>query len=406
MLSRSQDSLTNQEKAKLVRQITCKKNGTIDMDWAEICSQFDLNINAETLRKAGVGIKFASDAGMISDPVSSVMNTQSEGYLERQKIRDQTSKVREIYRAESRSELIRETIAKAIKDLPSIEVTCAPYDGCFSRDRELVLAIGDIHYGASIRVDGLNGEVLNEFNHEVFEVRMEKLLDEVFDILDKERHVSPPIERVHVFFVGDLLDGMIRQSQLMRLEYGQVESTMRLSEYLSQWLNTLSRYVPFIDVYAATGNHSEIRPLKSKKREFEDENMERIVLWYLSERLRECERITIHDECKKMVKAEVCGYSFLLLHGDSDKDIQDYAAETIRLYKTPIDYFVCGHKHREADLPSGTSPTGDSVIVRVPSICGVDRYASSKGYNGKAGATVQIMEKGYGRRCIYPIILQ
>ena len=75
--------------------------------------------------------------------------------------------------------------------------------------------MGDIHYGADIHVEGLNGETLNEFNHEVFEERMEKLLDEVVDIIKKEN-----INHVHVFLVGDLLDGMLRQTQLMRLEYG------------------------------------------------------------------------------------------------------------------------------------------------------------------------------------------
>lgn len=129
-------------------------------------------------------------------------------------------------------------------------------------------------------------------------------------------------------------------------------------------------------------------------------------MWYLAERLRNIDRIHVHDTCKKYVKADVCGYSFLLLHGDSEKNIQDLATETIRLYKTPIDYFVCGHKHRESEYPTGSTPNGDSIVIRVPSICGTDSYAHSKGYGGKAGATAIVMEEGYGRRCVYPIVLQ
>lgn len=400
-MSRSQEDQSIHEKKDLVDAINKKKNGQVDKDWSEIRDEFDLNLNTETLRKAGVGIKLASDANMIQDALSPTINDLSGGYVERQKIRDQTGKVNEIYRSEARSELIRETIAQAIKGLPEIELQYAPRVYEWDIERQLVLGIGDIHYGADIHVEGLNGETLNEFNHEVFEKRMEKLLDETVDIINKEN-----INHVHVFQVGDLLDGMLRQTQLMRLEYGLVESTMRLSEYLAHWFAELAGYCGVIEIYAASGNHSEIRPLKSKKREFADENMERIVLWYLSERLRGSTRVFVHDECKKYVKANVCGYSFLLLHGDSEKDIQDLATETIRLYKTPIDFFVCGHKHREAEYPSGMTPSGDSVIIRVPSFCGTDSYANSKGYSGRAGATAIVMEKGYGRRCVYPIKLQ
>ena len=42
--------------------------------------------------------------------------------------------------------------------------------------------------------------------------------------------------------LGDLLDGMLRQSQLMRLEYGLVDSVMQLSEYMAQWIAALSQY--------------------------------------------------------------------------------------------------------------------------------------------------------------------
>lgn len=373
-----------------------------DKDWSEIRSDFDQIVNSETLRKAGVGIKQASDADMIRTTPSTSMNALSNGFVDRQKLRDLQNKVNEIYRSESRSELMRETISESIKKLPYIEVRyAARFIGDLSKNRELVLALGDIHYGADIHVEGLNGDTINKFNSEVFEIRMEKLLDETVDIITKYQ-----IQRVHVFFVGDLLDGMLRQSQLMRLEYGLVDSTMYFSEYMAKWLAELSRYTNEVDVYAASGNHSEVRPLKSKKREFSDENMERIVMWFLEARLRESTKITIHADCKKYVKADVLGYSFLLLHGDSEKDIQDVATETIRLYKQPIDFFVCGHKHRENEYPSGSTPNGDSIVIRTPSICGTDSYANSKGYCGRAGATAIVMEKGYGRRCVFPINLQ
>ena len=269
-----------------------------------------------------------------------------------------------------------------------------------TKTTELVLTIGDIHYGADILVEGLNGETLNRFNDEVFRRRMEQLLDETVDIISRHK-----VTGVHLFFVGDVLDGMLRQSQLMRLEYGIVESTMRVSEYLSAWIAELARYVKNIEVVAVTGNHSEIRPLKSKHREFEDENLERIILWYMAERLRPVTNVYVDPVCKRLKKVEVLGKSFLLLHGDGDQNIENIARDSVNLYGQHIDYFMCGHLHRDEVRLNGVTNSGNSMIIRTPSLCGMDKYAQSKGYGGRPGAVAMIMSTRRNESCIYNIEL-
>ena len=318
-------------------------------------------------------------------------------YIERQKMRDLTRQVNDIYRSESRSELLRETIADAIENLPQIIIPNSPIS--HSGEKTIVVGIGDLHYGAKIKVEGLMGETINEYNSDIFEKRMWKLLTEIESICKKE-----DIGFVSVFFVGDLIDGMLRQSQLMRLQYGMVESTIRLSEFLAQWLNMLSVHAN-VSVYAVSGNHSEVRPLGSKKGQFEDENLEKIVMWYLAERLRENDSISIQPEVKKMNLVKIRGYNFLLMHGDGEKKIEQIAREAINLYGEHIDFFVCGHKHREQEIPSGMTSDGNSVVIRVPSICGTDTFANSKGYGGRPGAIATVIEQNYGRRCVYPIQL-
>ena len=54
---------------------------------------------------------------------------------------------------------------------------------------------------------------------------------------------------------------------------------------------------------------------------------------------------------------------------------------------------------------SGIMNGTNIYVERVPSLCGVDPYAQSLGYGGQPGATIILMEEGYGRRCVYPIIL-
>ena len=385
-MPRQIEELSVQEKRDLVSEIGLKKSGRSDKDWEQLRDEFDLEMSPETLRKAGVGVKLVADAGI------------TEGYVERQKLRDLTAQVNATYRKEARDELLREEIYAAIEKLP-------PLPSVFRMNRttiqtkELVLCVGDIHFGADIHVKGLYGESINEYDENVFMIRMADLLEQTINIIEKEN-----IHQVNLFLIGDLIDGMLRQSQLVRLQYGIVDSTMRFANYMAFWINNLSKYAD-VKVACCSGNHSEIRPLGSKKGQFPEENMEKIIVWYLKARLKDNDHIQIDDRCDVYSMQEVLGYTFLLLHGDSEKTIPQLASETIRLYNKSIDFFICGHKHRENEFPVGSTPDGRSTVIRVSSVCGTDTYANSKGFGGKPGATAIVMEKGYGRRCQYPIQL-
>lgn len=71
-----------------------------------------------------------------------------------------------------------------------------------------------------------------------------------------------------------------------------------------------------------------------------------------------------------------------------------------------MDYFLCAHKHREQEAVTGFTDDGNAVVIRVPSICGMDGYAQKLGYGGRPGALAMVIERGYGRRCLYPIVLE
>ena len=401
-MSRSIESLNVKEKADLVQEMLDKKNGVLDKDWCDMVVDYDLDCNPETLRKAGVGVKLASDSGMCFPIDGAGTRDVMDGYVERQKLYDLQRDIRKDLREQSRSELLREIIRKAIADLPKITVqnhgVPMKLEGL---EKELVLGIGDFHYGASFTVRGLYDEVLNDYDSTVFEDRMTKLVYEVKKITELHKP-----EMITVMIVGDMLDGMLRNSQISRLEYGVVESAMYLSEYLCQWLVTLSTATTLpVRVYAVRGNHGEIRPLGSKAGQFPEENMERIVMHYMYERFVDNEKILVFEDDAPMVQmVDVLGYKFMLIHGQGN-DIENIARDHQNLYYNKIDVVMCGHLHKSQTFTSGINPGGNTLIERVPSMCGIDPYAQSKGYGSPAGATAILMEKGYGRRCVYPIIL-
>lgn len=372
-----------------------KRGGDLQIDWSDIVDEWDLDISPETLRRAAIGVELAFDSYSKPDTSEDV----SEDYIQRQKLRDMTNRLNRTYRAEARRGLLKETVEAAASRMKPYEIRriASAKRDCTS---ELVIALGDIHYGSEFCLEGLNGEVLNQFNNEVYQQRMDKLASKVVHLI--EQHSA---RKVHLLLVGDLLDGMLRTSQLMSLEYGIVESTMKLAEHLAGWIASLAQYTD-INVHAVTGNHSEIRPLKSKHRDFEDENMERIIMWYMCERLRNTRGVTVDASCKRMNKVEILGKSFLLMHGDGEQSIENIARDSVNLYGVPIDYVVCGHLHRDESMINGVTNSGNSVVIRVPSLCGMNKYAQKKGYGGHPGALGIVLTDNDSQYCVYHIDLK
>ena len=401
-MGRSIESLNVKEKADLVQEMLDKKTGVLDKDWCDMVMDYDLDCSPDTLRKAGVGVKLANDAGMGFPKHVAGTRDVMDGYVERQKLYDLQREIRKDLREQSRSELIREQIREAIRQLPPISIP----EGVRMKseenvDRELVVGIGDFHYGAKYVVRGLHDEIINQYDSHEFEVRMGDLTQEIKQIV---RTHDP--EMITVMIVGDMLDGLLRASQISRLEFGVVESAMFLSEFLCMWLSELSEKTKLpVRVYAVRGNHGEIRPLGSKAGQFPEENMERIVMHYIYERFFEHPSVLVFDDDAPLVKTvDVMGYNFLLIHGDGN-DVEKIARDHQNLYDEKIDVFMVGHLHKSQTFNAGICRNGNVLIERVPSLCGIDPYAQSKGYGAPAGATVIVMERGYGRRCVYPIVL-
>ena len=265
--------------------------------------------------------------------------------------------------------------------------------------RTLVLCVADCHFGAEWIVHGLRGEILNRYNPEVFAERMDDLLLQVRDIIDREG-----IFDVQLLLCGDSLDGMLRPSQLMKLRWGVIESCMRFSEHMAQWIAALSQYAT-VSVCGVDGNHTETRSLNSKRGDFPGENLDKVIFWFLAERLKDVPGVLVDSVTEQQKHLTVQGFSILLTHGTDIKSLENAAKQTMLLYGESIDYLICGHKHREQEYVSGYTDQGNAVVIRVPSLCGMDEYAQRLGYGGRPGALAMVLEAGYGRRCIYPISL-
>ena len=364
-----------------VRLMLLKVNKEIDLDWIEIRDMCEMDCSVDQLRKMAQGVRMAYGA---------MEDSLENPNVPEQYIRQAQGIARgDLYRPLGRQSVLHDRVMAAIQPLPAVPVP-APNLTDHAEKREMVVAIADCHYGAEIHVTGLHGEVINHYDPEVFEQRMWRLRDEIMRIADKEN-----IDLVHIALLGDSLDGMLRASQLMQLRYGLVESCMRFADFMAVWLHDLAQYV-HLNVYTVDGNHTEIRPLGTKRNAFPQENLEKVITWSLQARLKDCPQIHVADNEGKHKLAKVCGYNLLLTHGDGDKGLNEAAKSAMLLYQTPIHYMMTAHLHSARESSYGLSEHGNAVILRAPAICGTDSYAMSLKHAGWPGTIAAVFSPSDG----------
>lgn len=305
-------------------------------------------------------------------------------------------------RIEARDELLVEKIRDAILELNEhnpvdyFESNRAPDVNCNTRNSKTwILAFGDAHFGAELQIKGFHGEIINEYNPEIFYIRMNELLMRVMDIIEKNK-----IEQLYVFDLGDAIDGILRVSQLMKLRYGVVQSTIRYADYLSYWLTKLST-VCSIKFRMCNGNHSEIRHLGQKKGSFEQDNMGEIIYEFLKVRFEDgTVPVDINRNDTEMIFEEIQGFNILGYHGES-KNLESTMKDFRSMYKTDIDILISGHLHHSSSETVGIN----SDVMRVPSIIGIDDFSMKCHKTSNPGATMFCIEKDAGKTQEYHIKL-
>ena len=291
-------------------------------------------------------------------------------------------------RENARDELIIEEICKSISNLSPLEKP-AYIQNKYST-KEYCLVFGDEHYGTEFELTDLLGNIINSYSPEIFEKRMWDLFYQVIDIIKKE-----DINTLNVYSMGDFSDGCLRVSQLMKLRYGVIDGTIKYANFISNWLNELTKYVR-IRFQMTDGNHTELRMLGQPKGTFVEDNMGKIVKEFIKIRLEDNNNFTFIENPTGYIYDNLAGNIILGIHGETrslEKTLKDLSA----IYNTQIKYLFAGHLHHSKLEEIGVN----SEVINIPSIIGIDPYALSLNKTSNASAKLFIFEEGKGRTCEY-----
>lgn len=385
--------LTREAYEACLEDIFGKISGSNDLDWSEIVERYGLKLHSDTLRKAsntifGGGfvreyLREKEAVGACDTYLSMISRERMAIQKERQKLKDDKLEYNRWLREEARDELIAERICDAIRELPPLDVP-SPIEFAHG-GKECVVIFSDTHYGVEFKIEGLNGEIINEYSPEIFEERMEKLLYHIVELVRTEG-----LTGLKVYSLGDELDGEIRVSQLMKLRYGVVESAIKYADYICRWLTTLTHFL-HIEYQMTEGNHTELRMLGQPKGTFTDDNMSKIIREFISVRMEGNPNFSMKTNGSGLIFDSIAGSNVLGIHGEV-KNLSSAIHEFGNIYGVHIDVLLAGHKHHYSAETVGVN----REVIGVPSIIGVDKYSVSTRKASNAGAIALIFEDGLG----------
>lgn len=385
----------------------CKMKDALGFTWPQMAeifnNEFGYNNGDTSYRKRWKAFQDVFDANvdkLVGDNacLEDIRDEKRQLEKERKKLQTEKLEYNKWLREEARDEMIAEKICEAIRELPPLcipEILPANIAGRINGEREGCLIIADAHFGVELKIVGLFGETINEYSPEIFEKRMWNLLEQVVDICEKEGFTS-----LNVYDLGDEIDGLLRVSQLFKLRYGVIESTVQYGRFITEWLNELSKHVYVKYQMVSDSNHCQLRLLNQPKNAFKHENLSYIIADKIMDRLEDNPNFHFIKNPTGYVFDNLVGYNVLGIHGECKKfeqAIKDFS----KTYNVNIDFLIGGHKHHQNSSNIGIQ----SDTIGVPSIIGVDDYALSLNKTSDPGATLFILEKGKGKVVEYNIKL-
>ena len=316
--------------------------------------------------------------------------------LEKEKIKLQTANIerRRMDRCEAKQEMYYQYVGTAIQSLPMPNFY--PLYSDFENNIEYLVTLADVHYGATFKSEN------NEYSPDIAKDRFEYLSARIALFVQSHK-----LSKIHIVSLGDLVQGILRMSDLKINDSSVVKAVVEISRLIALFLNEISAYTTVEYYHSPTANHSQIRPLGTKASEIADEDLEYVIGNYIKDLCANNNRITIHlaEEGKQYIDIPIFDYNIIAMHGHQIKNIETSVKDMSMLKRRFIDYLILGHFHNGKEIPSSESCCYDTEVLVSPSFIGSDPYSDSIMKGAKASVKIYGFDDLYGHTETHKIIL-
>ena len=400
--------LTTETYEQLLADCSNKVQKISDLDWSEICDKYNLDFNPDTIRKGAqpplVGSAFVSeyykwkesqrDSDTKEDSYFKELQIQKDAiYKEKRKLYDQRREYNKLLISDARAEHLCEELVKSANKLNE-EKPLVFKEKWFKPNihKEAVLCWADWHYGM------ITDNIWNTYNTEICRERVKTLVEITKEFLELNQ-----IDVLTILTLGDAAHGSIHTGCRVQSEEDTCDQLMHVSELMAEAINDLSSVVNHIDVYSCYGNH--MRTIQNKNDSIHSDNMEKIIPWWLKQRLQNNTKVEIiESEYKEFTRVNILGSHICAVHGDLEKDFKKIGVTINTIFSKKfgetIDYTISADKHHIEEFEQ----LGIKSVL-VPCLCGTDDHANNGRLYSDAGQTLMIFNDVYGRESTYHIPL-
>lgn len=384
-----------------------KDSGNLDMSWDEIANIINKEFRSDeseyrseaAYRKPYQQAKRYFEANVFKtfsdkDTYFKELQIQKNAvYKEKRKLYDQRREYNKLLTSDARAEHLNEELVKAAnrlnEDQPLIfnEKWFKP-----NIHKEAIMFWSDWHYGMT------TDNIWNKYNTQICKNRVKAFVE-----MSKEFIRLNNIDILDIVMLGDAAHGSIHTGCRIQSEEDTCDQLMHVSEIMAEAINDLSNVVNHIAVYSCYGNH--MRTIQDKKESIHSDNMEKIIPWWIEQRLQNNSKIEIkYSEYKEFTKLNVLGKNICCVHGDLEKDFKQIGVTINTLFSRKfgetIDYTVSGDKHHLEEFEKFDI---ESILIR--SLCGADEHSNNGRLYSRPGQTLMIFNDVYGREATYNIPL-
>ena len=296
-----------------------------------------------------------------SDDVDASLTQQREDlFKEKTQLRDTYNAYRRGMREEARIDAFKSHLVDAMGRLESLpKVEPMPYEG--QGQTEMVLGFADLHLGISFK------NSYNEYSPAIAVKRVARLVAQVTKYCRIHN-----VRRISFLNIGDLVSGLIHPSLRLEQSIDVADQVMQAAEIVAEALNQLRAAAPEVVYRSVVDNHSRLTP--NKESHIEVESFNRIIDWFVEERLKGTgvsfpkDNLDVGVGMFKLLN----GKTMMFSHGHQDKKSTIFQ-DMVGLTKEYPDYIFIGHYHNSAEHTF----QGAKVFVS-GSIVGTDTYAYGK----------------------------
>ena len=352
-----------------LRTYKMKQLGTLKMRWSDIAEMFDevwgICKDESKWRKEAKEL-LISDVENITSPEESMKEDLRDLILELKKERVKSTDertqnnayIRRIAREETIIEIAKNAVDKISRSKPLV---LTPYLAMVENtDAEAIAVISDWHYGIEVN------NHWNKFNPEICVKRIKKYLGKLLQTCDLFN-----ITKIHLVNLSDLIAGRIHATIRLESREDVISQTIHVSEILAQFINELTQRGYDVEYYDCLDNHSRLEPIKSDSLDLE--SLVRIIPWYLKERFKAEDRLTIHtnEYSDDIITFTVLDglYNVGAVHGHKDRPQQVIKNLTL-MTKENFDLILTAHLHHFS-----SDEQNNTVQISNGSLMGVDSYA-------------------------------